>query len=102
MRSIGDKGGVRATLKNFSYSGAVDRACVTFKLRRGGGPHLPRRMGDVIFEAAAGALRGITPIMLGDELLHTALRGMRGSALRLREKLAPAAVIAPPILGGLG
>src|SRR5271163_729692 len=58
-------------------------------------------MGNVIFECVSVSLSGITPIVLGNELLQAAVRGLRGTGRCLRRELTPRAVELPSILGRL-
>jgi len=98
-RTIGHKRAVRASLKNGREFAPIKSAGLTFESGLTSRPHLPGDMRDVIFDAAAGSLRRITPIVFANELFQTPLWRMRWKVDGLGREPAPLATNLPLILG---
>jgi hypothetical protein len=90
---------VRTSLKSGCEFAPIKKAGITFKSSLGSRPYLPGDMRDVIFDAATGSLRRITPIVFGDELFQTPLLRMRWKVDGLGRDPAPLAGNLPLILG---
>ena len=77
-RTLGDERRIRRTLQRRSERASIDLRAVTFKPTARGLPDAPLRMRHVVFDRASVPLRGIAPVVLGDELLDASVRRQKG------------------------
>src|SRR5262249_44154274 len=97
-RSIGEKRRIRFACQAGSEFPAVEFGRIALKLRGRRRPHAPPWVLHLILEAPAVRLRGITPVVLGDELLDRAFGRKLRTALTMDAQFVPTAIDPPPVL----
>src|SRR5262249_18032839 len=95
--TVGDKGGSRFRAQTFDEPVAVYPLHVALESGLARPPDAPARMFDPVFDAAAVALRGVAPVMFGDELLFRTFDERSRLAGGPRADVMPRSAVAPRI-----
>ena len=101
-RAVGDECGIGAALQNSREFRTIENIGISINASTCRCPNSPGDMHYLVLIAASVALRGIAPVMLGDELFQASLFWLDGRFWGLCVQAAPLAVELPLIAGGDG